>query len=199
MRSPITRLKVQLEFIDDSNARESLRCDLAEMEAMVTALLESARMRHSAAALNLKAVNIGELIGLLAADFKDRPPGIVFGPLASEPVQADPGKLRVVLRNLFDNALKHTPEDGQPVEISMDLQPDRLEITINDRGEGIPASALPHLFEPFYRPDISRSRKTGGFGLGLSLCKAIVDAHGGSIDLVSELGQGTQVTVSIPR
>jgi signal transduction histidine kinase len=199
LRSPITRLKVQLEFIDDRDARESLRCDLAEMEAMVTALLESARMRHAAAALNLKAVNIGELIGLLGADFKDRPPGIVFGPLTSEPVQADPGKLRVVLRNLLDNALKHTPEDGQPVEISMNLQPDCLEISIKDRGEGIPDSALPHLFEPFFRPSVSRSRQTGGFGLGLSLCKAIVDAHGGSIDLVSKLGQGTRVTVSIPR
>jgi signal transduction histidine kinase len=95
--------------------------------------------------------------------------------------------------------LKHTPEGAPAVSISTARRPDRLEIFVEDRGEGIPAAALPHLFEPFYRPDVSRSRKTGGYGLGLSLCKAIIDAHGGSIDLVSTLGEGTRVTVTIPR
>ena len=107
--------------------------------------------------------------------------------------------MRIVLRNLLDNGLKHTPEDGPAVSITMVQRPDRLEIVVQDRGEGIPASALPYLFEPFYRPDVSRSRKTGGYGLGLSLCKAIIDAHGGSIDLVSTPGEGTRVTVTIPR
>ena len=81
----------------------------------------------------------------------------------------------------------------------MARRPDRLEILVEDQGEGIPAAALPHLFEPFYRPDVSRSRKTGGYGLGLSLCKAIIDAHGGRIDLISTLGEGTRVTVTLPR
>ncbi len=198
LRSPITRLKVQLEFLDDVDARESLRSDVAEMEAMVTTLLESARLRHAAAALNLKTVNMGDLIRSLISDFKDRLPGVALGPLVGEPVKADPEKMRIVLRNLLDNGLKHTPENGPVVSIAMAQRPDRLEIVVQDRGEGIPESALPHLFEPFYRPDVSRSRKTGGYGLGLSLCKAIIDAHGGSIDLVSTPGEGTQVTVTIP-
>ena len=198
LRSPITRLKVQLEFLDDADARESLRSDAAEMEAMVTTLLESARLRHAAAALNLKTVNMGDLIRSLISDFKDRLPGVALGPLVGEPVKADPEKMRIVLRNLLDNGLKHTPENGPVVSIAMAQRPDRLEIVVQDRGEGIPASALPHLFEPFYRPDVSRSRKTGGYGLGPSLCKAIIDAHGGSIDLVSTPGAGTQVTVTIP-
>jgi signal transduction histidine kinase len=122
-----------------------------------------------------------------------------LGSLESEPIKADPEKIRIVLRNLLDNALKHTPEGGDAVSVSMTPLPAHLEIVVDDRGEGIPASELPHLFEPFYRPDTSRSRKTGGYGLGLSLCKAIVDAHGGSIDLSSTLGEGTRVTVSIPR
>ena len=198
LRSPITRLKVQLEFIEDADARESLRSDVAEMEAMVTTLLESARLRHAAAALNLKTIHMGDLICSLVSDFKDRLPGVVLGPLVGEPVKADPDKMRIVLRNLLDNGLKHTPKDGPAVSISMDEKLERLEIVVEDRGEGIPTSALPHLFEPFYRPDLSRSRKTGGYGLGLSLCKAIIDAHGGTIDLVSRLGEGTRVMVTIP-
>ena len=124
LRSPITRLKVQLEFLDDADARESLRSDLAEMEAMVAALLESARLRHTAAALSLKSVNMGDLIRSLVPEFKDRRPGVEPGPLVDTPVNADPEKMRIVLRNLLDNALKHTPEDGPAVSISMALKPD---------------------------------------------------------------------------
>jgi len=199
LRSPITRLKVQLEFLTDDEARESLRSDVAEMESMVTAILESARMRHAAAVLNLQSTDLGQLAGCLAADFKDRLPEIQLGPLVNEPVQVDPEKMRTVLRNLLDNALKHTPDDGPPVTLSMELKSEALNIVVADQGEGIPASAIPHLFEPFYRPDTSRSRKTGGYGLGLSLCKAIVDAHGGAIDLSSTPGEGTRVIVTIPR
>ncbi|WP_419661561.1 sensor histidine kinase [Desulfosarcina variabilis] len=199
LRSPITRLKVQLEFLTDDEARESLRSDVAEMESMVTAILESARMRHAAAVLNLQPTDLGQLAGSLAADFKDRLPEIHLGLLVNEPVQVDPEKIRTALRNLLDNALKHTPDDGPPVTLSMELKSEALDIVVADQGEGIPASAIPHLFEPFYRPDTSRSRKTGGYGLGLSLCKAIVDAHGGAIDLSSTPGEGTRVIVTIPR
>ena len=69
---------------------------------------------------------------------------------------------------------------------------------MEDRGVGIAKSALPHLFDPFYRTDTSRSRKTGGYGLGLSLCKAVVEAHKGKIDITSTLGQGTRVKVMLP-
>jgi signal transduction histidine kinase len=199
LRSPITRLKVQLEFLKDIDMQDSLGSDVAEMEAMVTSLLESARLRHAAAALNLKTVNMGDLIRSLALDFKDRPPGVATGPLVAEPVSVDPEKIKTVLRNLLDNGLKHTPEDGPAVSISMIRHPDCIAIVVEDQGEGIPASSLPHLFEPFYRPDTSRSRMTGGYGLGLSLCKAIVDAHGGTIDLVSTPGEGTRVTMTLPR
>jgi signal transduction histidine kinase len=198
LRSPITRLKVQLEFLDDAEMRKSLSSDVMEMETMVSTLLESGRLRHAAAALNLKTVNMGDLIRSVISEFKDRLPGVVLGPLVGESVKADPEKMRTVLRNLVDNGLKHSAEEGPAVSISMAQQPNRLEIVVEDRGEGIPEAALPHLCEPFYRPDISRSRETGGYGLGLSLCKAIIDAHGGTIALVSKLGDGTRVTVTIP-
>ena len=72
------------------------------------------------------------------------------------------------------------------------------ELRVNDRGEGIPASALPHVFERFFRADRSRSRDSGGAGLGLSICKAIVERSGGTIHIQSAVGTGTEVTVTFP-
>ncbi len=199
LRSPITRMKVQLEFLDDAEARESLRVDLREMEAMVTALLESARLRHAATTLNQTTVNMGNLVSSLLPEFDSRSPGIDPGSLCAAPVTADPEKMKTVLRNLLDNAMKYTPADGAAVRISLQETPATLDIVVEDGGEGIPEADLPHLFHPFYRVDHSRSRKTGGYGLGLSLCKAIVEAHGGNIELTSTLGEGTRVRVAIPR
>ena len=198
LRSPLTRIKVQLEFLKDEEVREALRADVAEMEAMVTVILEEARLRTSATALELANIELTELIRSVAEEFKDRSPAIVSDEPEPIEIQADREKMRMVLRNLLDNALKHTPEDGDPVTISVTRKPDSIDIIVQDRGEGIPQDALPHLFEPFFRADASRSRKTGGYGLGLSLCKAIIDAHKGRIDVTSHPGKGTRVAVTLP-
>lgn len=198
LRSPLTRLKVQLEFVPDEEIRESLRADVAEMESMVTAILEEARLRSSSAKLNLEKVELAPLVQSITNEFKDRSPGLVCGVLEKVHVQADREKMRMVLRNLLDNALKHTPKGGDPVAISLAKQKDSVEIVIEDYGEGIPEAALPHIFEPFFRSDSSRSRKTGGYGLGLSLCKAVIDAHKGRIDISSIPGKGTRVLITLP-
>ena len=131
-------------------------------------------------------------------DFQNFKPGVAFGALDTVIVQVDREKIRMVLRNLIDNAVKNTPAGGKPVSVSMTRGENRIDIIVEDRGVGIAESALPHLFDPFFRTDTSRSRKTGGFGLGLSLCKAVVDAHNGKIDIASTLGQGTRVNVMLP-
>ena len=198
LRSPLTRIMVQLEFVPDDKVRESLRADVLEMEAMVTAILEEARLRTTATALDLEQMSMDELVRSVAEEFKDRSPGIVCEALEPVEIQADRDKMRMVLRNLLENAVKHTPEGGEPVTVSMMQEQNQVDIIIEDHGEGIPESALPHLFEPFFRADSSRSRKTGGYGLGLSLCKAIIDAHGGRIEVTSTPGKGTRVTVTLP-
>jgi signal transduction histidine kinase len=199
LRSPITRLKVQLEFLEDTEARDALSSDVIEMESMVTNLLEAARVRNAAATLDLQSIDMAEIIRSLQKDFKESKPGVLLKTLVNTRITADPEKMRMVLRNLLDNALKHTPDDGEKVLLSMEQNNDYLRIKVEDHGEGIPEKDLPFLFEPFYRPDRSRSRKTGGYGLGLSLCKAIVDAHGGRISLESIVDEGTSVTVSLAR
>ncbi len=198
LRSPLTRLKVALEFLPDDETRTTLAEDVGEMEKMITEILEAARIRKSAAALNLVPVKPADLIRDVLPDFTDRRPGVVFShPLETE-LTLDASKIETVIRNLLDNALKYSAPDGDPVAISMEVQADDLTITIEDKGIGIAADDLPFVFEPFYRADDSRTRKTGGYGLGLSLCRTIMTAHGATIDIHSQVGHGTQVILCFP-
>jgi signal transduction histidine kinase len=105
--------------------------------------------------------------------------------------------LQQAFSNLIDNALKYTPRGGV-VALEMENSPPWVAVRIRDTGEGIPEKDLPHVFERFYRVDKSRSRYTGGSGLGLSITRRIVELHGGRIGIQSEPGHGTTVTVSLP-
>ena len=198
LRSPITRLKVQSEFIQDEEIRKNLQADVAEMAAMVSTILEEARLRNTSTALQMEPTDMVKFLQSVVDDFKDQAPGVGCASLDPLTIEVDRDKMRIVMRNLIDNALKNTPEGGKPVAVSMARGENHLNIVVKDWGVGIADSAIPHLFEPFYRTDSSRSRKTGGYGLGLSLCKAIVDAHKGNIDIFSILGQGTTVKVKLP-
>lgn len=91
--------------------------------------------------------------------------------------------------------MKFSAEQDRPVEIAMEKREGEICITVTDHGVGIGAADLPLVFEPFFRVDGSRSRRTGGFGLGLSLCRSIVEAHGGRIEIESTTGSGTTVRV----
>lgn len=111
---------------------------------------------------------------------------------------ADRDKLSQVFINLISNALKFTPSGGM-IKISVKEDTHQIDIIVADNGQGISAQDLTHIFERFYRADVSRNRKTGGSGIGLSLVKAIVEAHGGTIIVSSEPGKGTQFTMHFPN
>jgi signal transduction histidine kinase len=113
-------------------------------------------------------------------------------------IAGDADKIRVVLKNILDNALKYSPPGSPPVTVALIQRPPFVMVRITDGGIGIPPEELPLLFEPFYRADKSRSKLTGGYGLGLSICKRIMDAHKGRIDIQSRPGEGTQVTLLFP-
>jgi signal transduction histidine kinase len=112
-------------------------------------------------------------------------------------VDVDPRRIGQILRNLLDNGLTHTGPGG---EIVVDAHPDDewVEVGVRDTGAGIAVEDLPYIFERFYRADKSRSRATGGAGLGLAIAKQLVEAHGGRIEVQSEIGQGTQFTFTLP-
>jgi signal transduction histidine kinase len=112
-------------------------------------------------------------------------------------LNVDPERMSQVLNNLLSNGLRYTPEGGQII-LSAKAQAQHVLIQVQDSGEGIPPEALPRLFERFYRGDDSRQQNEGQSGLGLAIAKSIVEAHGGTIDVQSELGEGTTFSIALP-
>jgi signal transduction histidine kinase len=119
-------------------------------------------------------------------------------PADADPVVMDVGKIGRVLNNLLENALRHTPEGGTVRVVASPL-PDCVQVEVRDSGEGIPETDLPHVFESFYRGEKSRSRATGGAGLGLAIALGIIEAHGGRIGVDSTLRQGTRIWFTLPK
>jgi signal transduction histidine kinase len=117
-------------------------------------------------------------------------------------VRAAPQKIERVLYNLVANAIRHTPAGGRIVLSVCTQEPGAPDLAVTfsvaDTGEGISAEDLPHVFDRFYRGEKSRSRATGGAGLGLAIARGIVEAHGGRIWIESERGRGTTVSFSLP-
>jgi two-component system, OmpR family, sensor kinase len=113
-------------------------------------------------------------------------------------ITGDEGRLKELLENLVDNAVKYTSAGGW-VRVTVDLKGDDVRVTVADSGIGIPGEAVRHVFERFYRVDAARSREEGGTGLGLAIVEWIVQAHGGRVVVDSRPGEGTLVTVRLPR
>lgn len=200
LRSPLTRVKVALEFLDDGSAKQNIYEDTAEMESMITEILESQRLNSKYGSLNLKSVNITGLIHESVANFKNQKPGIKLS--VSTPVvflNADPDRVRILFKNVLSNAIKYSDPNGKAVDVSLMEKSEEVCIMIRDFGSGIPEKDVPFVFEPFYRVDKSRSKETGGYGLGLSLCKKIMQAHGGCIELNSKLNHGTVMTLKFKK
>jgi two-component system sensor histidine kinase ResE len=101
------------------------------------------------------------------------------------------------LHNLLDNAVAHTPGSGV-ISVAARRQGKLVKVSVTDTGEGIPAEELPNIFERFYRVDKSRTRATGGYGLGLIIAKRLVEAHGGRIEVHSKLGKGSRFSFTVP-
>ncbi len=199
LRSPLTRIKLALEFLEDSPAKQNIRDDINEMERMIAELLEKERLDSPYGGLHKTDVPLSDLVQKVCESFSGQKPGVRFVPPAREIVlHADKERLRSAISNLVQNALKYSAHQEKPVEVSVARQGENAVIDVRDFGQGIPEEEIPFIFEPFYRVDKSRSKKTGGYGLGMSLVKKIIEAHGGSIEVQSTQGQGTHITIKIP-
>jgi signal transduction histidine kinase len=169
---------------------------------LVTDLLESERLASPHAALHREPTDIAalvaEVVAALDAETNDSP-AIVQNLQPQVPaLQLDRTRMRLLLRNLLDNALRHSVDAAQPPQVSLAQTADgTVQITVRDFGPGVPDEQLPHLAQPFYRPDTARTRGSGGVGLGLYLCKLVALAHGGSF-AVRNAQPGLAVCVTLP-
>jgi len=200
LRSPITRIKVALEFLPDGEKKQSIKDDLLELEAMITEILETERLKQTHGSLEFKEHNLSALIRNVVEDFLENPPGINLMAFPDNIfIRMDYERIEMVIKNILDNASKYCRSDSKPIEIFLLQESEQVIIRIVDDGIGIPQEHIPYLFEPFYRIDKSRSRNTGGYGLGLSLCKRIMDYHNGSINIAQkDSGQGITVELTLP-
>ena len=198
LRSPITRMKVALELLPDSEPRTRIGADVRELEAMVTELLELERLR-SGYAIRKEPIDLVLLAKNVIASFGETTPSIALR-AGREPMVAkvDRRMMSVVLRNLVENAVTHSLPDSGPVEVAIEPVAGGMSLRVSDDGPGIPDSETENVFEPFYRLDRSRSRRTGGYGLGLSICKRVVTAHGGTITVRRRDGRGTVFEIVLP-
>ncbi len=202
LRSPLTRARLNTELLpetpDVQQSRAALLRDLGQMRDLVTDLLESERLASPHAALHREPTDLAALVAEVVAALDDAPT-IKQNLQADVPVrQLDRTRMRLLLRNLLDNALRHSVDAARPPEVSLvQTAGGAIQITVRDFGTGVPDDQLPHLAQPFHRPDTARTREGGGVGLGLYLCRLVALAHGGSL-VVRNAQPGLEVAVLLP-
>ncbi len=205
LRTPLARMRLHTELLRDSGADparlEALEAEIAAVDEMVGELLESARLDEGVLALRREEVGLRGLVeqALASVELGDRSLDLSIEPTLR--VRVDGPRLLRVLRNLLSNIARYTPSTA-----SVHIAATRLDgaggpwtrLVIDDDGPGVAVEDLPHLFEPFYRAEQSRSKATGGLGLGLMLVKQIVEAHGGRIAAANRAEGGLRVSIDLP-
>jgi len=201
LRTPLSNIRGYLEAIRDGIKKPDTKTILSlDEEAMLLSRLVDDLQELSLAEANeLKLVCQSEDIATLikqtvaAKQSRAAEKGVSLSTDLSEkmpPVNIDSQRISQVLSNLLDNAIAHTGNGGS-ITVTAETQDNRVKVNVTDTGEGIPPEDLPNIFERFYRVDKSRTRATGGSGLGLTIAKRLVEAHGGSIEARSEPGKGS--------
>jgi signal transduction histidine kinase len=197
LRSPLTRARLNAELVDEGPARDALLRDLAQMRDLITDLLESERLAGGHAVLHTEPTDLNALIGEVCATQVGA--SAVRSELADAlPTLAlDRARIKLLLRNLFENALRHTPDGAAAPFVRTALTGDAVSLTVRDQGLGVADAHLARLAQPFHREDSARQRSTGGVGLGLYLCRLVAVAHGGTLT-IRNAQPGLEVTVHLP-
>ncbi|MDE0410491.1 MAG: ATP-binding protein [Alphaproteobacteria bacterium] len=192
LKTMLTRLRLRAEFIEDGEQKEKAAADLDEMQAMLEATLSFAR--DDAADERPVAVDLAAMLQSLAADLADAGRAAAYEGPDRLTLRGRPVALRRVFENLLDNALRY----GGEAAVSLRQADGRAEVRIEDRGPGIPEALRERVFDPFFRVEASRSRDTGGSGLGLAVVRAVVQRHDGEIALEDRPGGGLRARVMLP-
>jgi len=200
LRTPLSRLNLAVEFLDEPSDRDTIKAEITEMEKIIDSLLEAERLNTQHARLARSETDIGALVERLIDDYfsrqrerievVDRAPGLV--------ANIDDARIGLLLKNLLSNALRYSPAESGPVRLIVDRVADEIVFRVEDNGPGIPDEDTSRLGEPFYRGDPSRTRETGGTGLGLYLASLVAEAHRGTLRLVDQDKPGAAFEVRLP-
>jgi signal transduction histidine kinase len=208
LRTPLTNIRGYLEALRDGVVEpdrrviDSLHEEAIHLNRLVDDLQELSLAEAGQLRLQRQPVALADVVDQAIGTFGSRAEarGVALHVDLPEDlplVEVDPQRVGQVLRNLLDNALTHTPPGGE-IHVVASASDEWIEVSVRDTGSGIAAKDLPHVFERFYRADKSRSRATGGAGLGLAIARQLVEAHGGRIEVESKVGHGTQFTFTLP-
>ena len=213
LRTPLSTLQSHLEaLIDgiwqpDAPRLAGLHEEILRITRLVADLEKLAHLEAEESGVTRRATDVGALVHAIVRNHEPqfREKGVVLrfaptpkdGGTAAAMVDVDPDKLSQAVINLLSNALKYTPA-GADVSVDVKARDQGIEIHVSDRGIGIDPKDLPRVFDRFFRADHSRSRATGGAGIGLSIAKAIVEAHGGTISAASVPGHGSEFVIALP-
>lgn len=194
LQTPITRMRLRAELIDNTVQREKMLGDLSAMQALVEQGIAYARSAHEITEAPCRT-DLVALLDSLVCDYADAGQPVRLRGTFGHPIMTGPYTLRRVIINLVDNALKF----GTDAEILMAPEPpDRLSIIVRDRGPGIPHAELKAVLQPFYRIENSRNRESGGTGLGLAIAQQLALALGGALSLSNRDGGGLEARLSLP-
>lgn len=208
LRTPLAAMRAMLEAIQDGVVSDEITVtryhtainhEIGRMQRLIDDLFELSRLQAGEARLDLVSVDLHELIEentlSVRRDAELRDIRIELD-VARYTVRVDPVQVQRVVDNLLQNALRHTP-DGGTIRVTVHPAADNVTVEVADSGEGIPGHDVPYIFDRFYRGEKSRSRDTGGAGLGLAISKAIVEAHHGRI-WVESAAQGARILFTLP-
>ncbi len=193
LRTPITSLRLRAEMIEDEETRSRMIETLEEMQALTEATLAFAKEEATREVTRL--VDLAALLDSLCQDFAELGRDAVFSDAPRLVLDCRPVGLRRALRNLIDNALTH----GDAARVRLVDEVAGILVQIDDDGPGISEERMEQMFEPFQRLEESRSRETGGIGLGLAIARSIIRGHGGDIGLANREGGGLTVSVRLSR
>ncbi|HUO92490.1 MAG TPA: ATP-binding protein [Rhizomicrobium sp.] len=192
LRTPITAMRINTEFVEDADIRARLETNIEELQELTEAVLSAAR---GVGWGQMRKIDLAALMESLCSDLDELGEPISWQPHPPAPFSCRPNEIRRALRNLIENAIAY----GNRAKVSMQAQDAAYEIVVDDDGPGIPEADRKRVFEPFVRLEASRSSETGGSGLGLTLVKAIAEGHGGAVQLENRSEGGLRVRLSLPR
>ena len=192
LRTPLTRLQLRLETVENPGERQKMLAELDTMGAMIESVLSFARddIEHEARSL----VDLSALVEGICEDASDAGEPVAFSGPRDVTISCRPTVVRRAISNLVENAVKY----GGSAAVTLIPESGRVVITVEDEGPGIPRAEREKVFDPFYRLEGSRNSTTGGVGLGLSVARSVIWEHGGDIVLANRKGGGLNVRVELP-